>query len=139
MKYLPLLAAAALILLVSSGGAQALEIWQYDRMAAGDQTRFMNMLLSGTINLFAKTKDAAKVKQLFVAKGPGQDFDTRELMTALASERVVDEKRAVQEPDMTRLEVEDALSEMLKAHGIIAPDTIYIVNRDFRTKLPVKY
>jgi hypothetical protein len=137
MKYLSSLAAAALIILVSSGAAQALEIWQYDRLAPGDQTRFVNMLLTGTITVFAKTKDAAKIKALFAAKGPGP-FDTRELMATIAKERAADEQKAVQEPDMSRLEVEDALADMLKAHGISVPDSVYMVNRDFRAKLPVR-
>jgi hypothetical protein len=117
--------------------ARALEIWQYDRLAPGDQSRFVGGLVRGAMDILTKAGHADQAKavaHLF----PDPDRITPAFKAALASERIVDAKRSVEQPEATRLEVEDALMEMLKKDGIALPDSIYTVNRDFRARLPVR-
>jgi len=119
--------------LLCAQSAGALEIDGYDRLAPADQARFMDGLNKGAVAILTKAghKDqAAKVQQLFANKPA--------LNAALAKERVLDAKRAVEMPDMTRLEVEDAVIDRLKQDGIELPDSFYTVNKDFRARLPVR-
>ena len=125
--------------LLAGSGAEALEIWQYDRLADQDQARFVSGLVHGAMDILTKaghTDQARKVAQLF--PDPDRATATPVFKTALAQERSVDDKRAIEQPDSTRLEVEDAMLELFKKNGIVLPDSFYIVNRDFRARLPVK-
>ena len=125
--------------LLSGLGAQALEIYQYDRLAAQDQARFVSGLMRGAMDILTKTghaDQARKIAQLF--PDPDHATATAVFKAALAQERDADDKRAIVEPDATRLEVEDAMLELLKKDGIALPDSFYTVNRDFRARLPVK-
>ena len=79
---------------------------------------------------------ARKVARLF--PDPDRATATPVFKAALAQEREVDDKRNIEQPDASRLEVEDALLELLKKNGIALPDSFYTVNRDFRARLPVK-
>ena len=136
---LSILALALLACLLTGSGAQALEIWQYDRLAAQDQSRFVSGLVHGAMDILTKAghaDQARKVAHLF--PDPDRAAATPVFKVALAQEREVDEKRAIEQPDATRLEVEDAMLELLKKNGITLPDSFYIVNRDFRARLPVK-
>jgi hypothetical protein len=130
MKHL--VAALLSVSTLFSGPAQALEIFNFDRLAPADQTRFVDGLVKGAVDILTKGghKDqAAKVQQIFA--------DKRAFPAALAHERDVDNKRYVEYPDMTRLEVEDAIIDMLKPKGIELPDSFYQVNMNFRARLPV--
>ena len=131
---LSIFAAALTAGLLSGGAAQALEITQYDRLAAGDQSRFVDGLVKGAIDILNKSghsDQAAKVRQIFAPS-------SKAFPAALAHEREVDNKRYIEMPDATRLEVEDAMIDFLKKDGIALPDSFYMVNRDFRARLPVK-
>jgi hypothetical protein len=119
--------------------AQALEIYQYDRLAPQDQFRFVSGLVRGAIDILTKAghaDQARKVAQLF--PDPDHATATPIFKSALAHERDVDSKRSIEEPDATRLEIEDAMVELLKKNGIAIPDSFYTVNRDFRARLPFK-
>jgi len=136
---LSILALALPACLLTGSGAQALEIWQYDRLAAQDQSRFVSGLVHGAMDILTKaghTDQAQKVAHLF--PDPDRATATPVFKAALAQERAVDDKRAIEQPDATRLEVEDAMLELFKKNGIALPDSFYIVNRDFRARLPVK-
>ena len=125
--------------LLPGWAAQALEIWQYDRLAQGDQARFVSGLVHGAIAILTKAghaDQAQKVAHLF--PDPDHATATATFKAALAYERDVDVKRAIEQPDASRLEVEDAMEELLKKDGITLPDSFYTVNRDFRARLPVK-
>ena len=127
-----ILAAVFSASLLSAGTASALEIDGYDRLAPADQARFMDGLAKGAAAILTKEghKDqAAKAQQFFANKAA--------LNAALAKERGLDAKRAVEMPDMSRLEVEDAVIDSLKQDGIALPDSFYTVNKDFRARLPV--
>lgn len=131
--------AFALSACLPTQAAQALEIWQFDRLAQGDQARFVSGLVRGAGTLLTKAghaDQARKVAQTF--PDPDRAFASAAFKSALDYERGVDAKRTLEQPDASRLEVEDALLEMFKKNGIILPDDFYIVNRDFRAKLPVK-
>jgi hypothetical protein len=122
---------------------QALEIYEYDRLAAGDQDRFLDGLVKGAIDILVKQghKDqAAKIGHMFAAKAPGgkESAGLVAFRAAIVHERDVDAKRYIEQPDATRLEVEDAMIEMFKSDGIQLPDSIFTVNRDFRARLPLK-
>lgn len=119
--------------------AQALEIYQYDRLAAGDQARFVSGLVHGAIAILTKAGHADQAKTVArLFPNPDQAAATPVFKTALAEERVTDVKRNVEMPEATRLEVEDAMLELFKKSGIALPDSFYTVNRDFRARLPVK-
>jgi len=125
--------------LLRGGAAQALEIYEYDRLAAPDQARFVSGLVRGAMDILTKAGhlDQAKaVAHLF--PDPDRATTTAIFKTALAHERDADARRNIEYPDASRLEVEDAMRELLKNDGIALPDSIYTVNRDFRARLPVK-
>jgi hypothetical protein len=131
---------AAAFLMLASQQAQALEIWQYDRLADGDQARFVTLLAQGAMDLLRKAghaDQAAMVGQLFNTKNPN-DKRSPAFLASLAQTRAADDKRAIEMPDATRLEVEDAILAMLKPRGIMLPDSFFMVNKDFRARLPVK-
>jgi hypothetical protein len=136
---LSILALALPACLLTGSGAQALEIWQYERLAAQDQSRFVSGLVHGAMDILTKAghaDQAQKVAHLFPY--PDRATAAPAFKAALAQERAVDDKRAIEQPDATRLEVEDAMLELFKKNGIALPDSFYIVNRDFRARLPVK-
>jgi hypothetical protein len=136
---LSMLALALPACLLAGSGAQALEIWQFDRLAAQDQSRFVSGLVHGAMDILTKAghaDQARKVAGLF--PDPDRATATPVFKSALAQERQVDDKRAIEQPDSTRLEVEDALLELFKKNGIALPDSFYTVNRDFRARLPVR-
>jgi len=134
-----ILAPALVAWLFTGRGAEALEIFQYDRLASQDQARFASGLVHGAMDILTKAghaDQARKVAHLF--PDPEHAAATPAFRAALAQERAVDAKRSVEQPEATRLEVEDAMLELLKKDGIALPDSFYTVNRDFRARLPVK-
>ena len=65
---LSILALALPACLLTGSGAQALEIWQYDRLAAQDQSRFVSGLVHGAMDILTKaglTDQAQKIAHLF--------------------------------------------------------------------------
>lgn len=125
--------------LLSSGGAQALEIYQYDRLAAPDQARFVSGLVRGAMDMLTKAGHADQAKTVaHLFPDPDHATATALFKAALAQERDADVRRNVEYPEASRLEVEDAMLELLKNDGIMLPDSFYTVNRDFRARLPVK-
>jgi hypothetical protein len=129
----PILALILAAGLLSGPAAHALEIEGYDRLDPRDQARFIDGLIKGAMDILTRSghKDqAAKVQQIFTSKA--------QLSAALAYERDADARRAVEMPDASRLEVEDAFLDRLKKEGITLPDSFFIVNRDFRARLPVR-
>lgn len=61
-----------------------------------------------------------------------------ELETDIALARVADAERAEKDHDAVRLHVEHALFVTLKKNGIVLPNTIMTVMKDFKPKFPLK-
>ena len=136
-KFLAATFLSAAMLLTSA--AQAMQIQQFDKMAGQDQGDYIGDLIVGAENVLTgegRPDLAAQVKQLFTTKNPG-DVDTigmAEFELNLALARVADAKRAAQDPNAKRLEVEDAMAVTLKKNGIVLPQNFFSVNKDFKPK-----
>ena len=122
-----------------SGTAHAMEIRQFDRMAAQDRQDYMNFLVEGAQKVLiaqGQRDDAAKVYQLFHEIHPGDTLSIgeAEFEGNLDNARVADAERHARDPNARRLEVEDALFVTLKKNGIILPRSIFTVAKDFKPK-----
>jgi hypothetical protein len=123
--------------------AQAMEIRQFDKMADQDQGDYIGDLIVGAENVLTgegRADLAAQVKQLFTTKNPG-DLDTIggvEFERNLALARVADAKRAAQNPNAPRVEVEDAMAVTLQKNHIDLPDSFFTVNKNFKPKHPIQ-
>ena len=139
----PIAAIMASAVLLVSGAAQAMEIRQFDKMADRDQAVYIGDLIVGAENVLSdegKPALAAQVKTLFTTKDPG-DTDTIgmiEIERNLAILRVHDIQNHEKKPDDPRLEVEDVFILTLHKNNIELPDSFYVVNKNFRPKLPPK-
>jgi hypothetical protein len=138
-----LVAASLSAAMLLPGVAQAMQIQQFDKMADQDQGDYIGDLIVGAENVLTgegRADLAAQVKQLFTTKNPG-DLDTIgmvEFELNLARARVADAKRAAQNPNARRLEVEDAMAVTLKKNGIDLPDSFFTVNKNFKPKHPIQ-
>ena len=123
-KYLAATFLSAAMLL--PGVVQTMQIQQFDKMAGQDQDDYIGNLIVGVENVL--TSDgrpdlAAQVKQLFTTKNHG-DVDTIgmvEFERNLALARVADAKRAAQNPNTSRVEVEDAMAVPCRRTTSICP------------------
>ena len=130
-------------LMASVAAAQAMEIEQFDKMAAQDQSEYIVVLIEGAQKVLIQSgrKDlAAKVHKLFVTVIPGDDasIGTVEFESNLARARLADVRRLQKDPRAERLEVEDAMAATLHKNDIELPDTFFTVASSFRPKLPPK-
>lgn len=120
-------------------GAQAMEIRQFDKMADKDQADYIGDLIVGAEKVLAnqgKLALVAQVKRLFTTKDPG-DADTIgmvELERNIAIVRAHDAQHPEEQPS----EVEDVMVLTLGNNRIELPDSFYVVNKNFRPKLPPK-
>ena len=136
-------AAALMATMLLSCAAQAMEIEQFDKMAAQDQSEYIVVLIEGAQKVLIESgrKDlAAKVHKLFVTVIPGDDasIGTVEFESNLARARLADVRRLQKDPRAERLEVEDAMAATLHKNSIELPDTFFTVASGFRPKLPPK-
>jgi len=122
-----------------TSAAQAMQIQQFDKMADQDQADYVVALVNGAEKVLTdegKPDLAAQVEHLFTTKNPG-DADTIgmvEFIRNLALARVADAKRAAQNPNAPRVEVEDAMAVTLQKNHIDLPDSFFAVNKDFKPK-----
>lgn len=131
------------LLIVSSNGARAMPIVEYDKMAVSDQSDFIAALIEGVQQLLlkrAQNGDAAKVHTLFTEIKPGNTIPTgmQEFETYLANVRVLDAERYARSHDVARLEVEQAMTLTLRRNGVSVPPGFMDVADGFRPKLPLK-
>lgn len=122
-----------------SAAEQAMEIQQFDRMAAQDRQDYMNLLVEVAQKVLIAQGDrdnAAKVYQLFNEIHPGDQvpIGEAEFEGNLDNARVADAVRHSKDPSARRLEVEDALFVTLKKNGIVLPQTFFTVAKDFKPK-----
>jgi len=137
-------AAALIVAMLPPCTALAMEIEQFDKMAAQDQSEYIVVLIEGAQKVLIQSgrKDlAAKVHKLFVTVIPGDDasIGTVEFESNLARARLADVRRLQKDPRAERLEVEDAMAATLHKNGIELPDTFFTVASSFRPKLPPKH
>ena len=124
-----------------SGAARAMEIEQFDKMAAQDQSEYVVVLIEGAQKVLIQSgkKDLAdKVHKLFVTTLPGDQspIGVVEFESNLARARAADVRRLEKDPNAARLEVEDAMAGTLHKNGIELPDSFFTVASGFRPKLP---
>ena len=124
-----------------TGAAQAMQIRQFDKMANPDQDDYVVELIQGAQQVLTDTgrsSDADKVRYLFTTNDAGDKISIgmTEFELNLARARVADAKRAEQDPNAQRLEVEDAMAVTLKKNGIELPQSFFTVMSNFRPKVP---
>jgi hypothetical protein len=127
--------------------AQAMEIQQFDKMAVSDQGEYVGLLIAGAeqaLNDEGRADLAEKVVQLFTTTKPGDahTIGNVEFQMNLALAREADIKRAGQDANAHRLEVEDAMLVTLKKNNIpLSEDFIgafRAINNNFQPQHPVK-
>jgi hypothetical protein len=141
-----LLAAASLsAVMLLPDMAQAMDIVQYDGMAAQDRQDFIDLMPNAAVTVLeqeGRSADAAKAHHLFNDISPGSDLSLgfAELEMNLANQRVRDVDKHNQNPDAPRIQVETALALTLNAHDIkITPDfvrSLMQLTSTFRPKSP---
>jgi hypothetical protein len=113
-----------------TSAAQAMEIIQFDQMAAQDRQDFLNSLPKAAETVLeqeGRSADALKVHQLFndIRTGDNLPLGEAELELNLDSARVRDAEKHIQNPDAPRIQVETALALTLSKNGIqITPDFV---------------
>jgi hypothetical protein len=126
-----------------TSAAQAMEIWQFDKMADQDQSDYIGDLIVGAEKVLTdegRPDLAAQVEHLFTTKDPG-DANTIgmvEFERNLALARVADAKRAEKDPNAQRVEVEDAMAVTLQKNHIELPDSFFTIANGFHPKFPPK-
>ena len=112
----------------TGAAALAMPFQQFDHMAARDRQDYMNFLPKAAETVLrqqGRDADAAKVHQLFTEIHPGDvmSFGEMGFEENLDRARVADAKRAIQDPNLPRIQVETALAVTLKKSGIeMSPD-----------------
>ncbi len=146
MNRFRVVAAGALLsaTIIGSGPAQAMEIIQFDKMAADDRAEYVGLLSQGAEHVLAGEgrKDLSdKVRYLFTTNpsDSSASIGMNDFMITLAKARLADAERALNDPNAKRVQVEDAMAVMLKKlHGIDLPKSFFTVNSGFRPKYPFK-
>jgi len=121
--------------------AQSMEIRQFDKMAQQDQHEYISNLFGGAQKVLideGRSDLAAKVQKLFTEIPAGDDIPLglTEFSRNLDRARLADAKRAAQDPNARRLEVEDAMAVTLKANRIEVPQSFFTVASGFKPKSP---
>jgi hypothetical protein len=124
-----------------TGVAQAMEIRQFDKMAGQDQDEFIAELVQGAEKVLTdegKPGLAAQISHLFTTNAPNSDISIgmSQFMVTLALARVADVKRIENDPNVRRLEVEDAMIVTMRKNGIELPPNFLTVASNFKPKLP---
>jgi hypothetical protein len=123
-----------------TGSLQAMEIQQFDKMAAQDQHDYLNVLVNGAQRVLideGKADLAAKIDKLFteVLAGDKHSLGLIEFESNLDRARVADVKRVIANPNARRLEVEDAMIVTLRKNGIELPPSFLTIAKDFKPKI----
>jgi|SRR5882672_1555046 len=123
--------------------AQAMEIWQYDKMADADQSEYVADLVVGAQKVLrddGKPNVAEQVRKLFTTIVPGNKIPlgVAEFEVNLALARVYDAENIAKDPKAQRVEVEDAMGATLQKNGIEVPDSFFTVATSFKPKFPLK-
>ena len=122
-----------------TSAAQAMEIRQFDKMAAQDQGAFVGLLVQGAEQVLrdeGRADLAAQVYHLFTTTMPGDahTIGSVEFELNLALVRVDDAENAQKNPNDPRVEVEDAMALTLHKNHIELPDSFFTVASNFKPK-----
>ena len=122
---------------------QAMEIWQFDKMAVSDQSEYVGLLVQGAEKVLTdegRSDLAAQVEDLFTTTDPGDrhTIGAVEFEMNLALAREADAKNVLKNPNSPRIEVEDAMAVTLKKNHIDLPDSFFTVASNFKPKFPPK-
>jgi hypothetical protein len=124
---------------------QAMDIIQFDQMAAQDRQDFLNSLPKAAETVLeqeGRSADAAKVHHLFndILPGDALPIGEAELEGNLANARVRDAEKHIQNPNAPRVQVETALISTLRKNGIeISTDFVkglFQLTETFQPKFP---
>ena len=102
------------VAILLASGAQAMEIWNFDKMAQDDRAKYVSELIQGAGKVLTdagNADQAEKIENLFTTNAPGghTSIGMSQFMLDLAKARLADAQRALQDPNAHRLEVEDAM------------------------------
>jgi len=120
-----------------------MEIRQFDKMVGSDQDEYIAELVQGAEKVLTdsgRPDQAAQASKLFTTN-LGNDrvsVGMAEFYRNLARARVADVQNAAKNPNVQRIDVEDAMAVTLQKNGIELPDSFFSVNANFRPKLPLK-
>ena len=111
----------------------AMQIQEFDRMAARDQKDYVNLLMESAqkvLNEAGRQNDGAKARRLFteIQTGDASPKGEAELQKNLALARVAD---GLPGPKGSRATVEDAFAVTLKKNGIELPGSFFTVTSKF--------
>lgn len=124
-----------------SGAAQAMEIRQFDNMAQDDRAEYVSELIQGAEKVLTdegRPDLAAQVSHLFTTNAPDGNISIgmSQFILDLAKARLADAKRAAQDPNAQRLELEDAMAVTLQKNHIELPDSFFTVAKNFKPRYP---
>ena len=123
--------------------AQAMSIFQFDKMADQDQSEYTGDLIVGAEKVLSdkgRSDLAAQVKHLFTTRNAG-DADVigmLEFERNLAILRENDARHEIAHPNDPRLQVEDVMFSTLQKHHIDLPDNFYGIASNFQPRFPPK-
>lgn len=130
----------AAAMLFTGAVAQAMEIRQFDKMAQDDRAEYVaRWLIQGAEKVLTdegRPDLAERVGYLFRTNAPDGNISIgmSDFMLTLAKARLADAKRAGQDPNAPRLEVEHAMIVTLKKNGIVLPKSFMTVGNGFKPK-----
>jgi len=136
-----------LAVMLCLSAVQAMEIIQFDQMAAQDRQDFLNSLSKAAETVLeqeGRSADAQKVHHLFNDFRPGDNLPIgeAELEMNLDNLRVHDAEKHIQNPAARRMQVETALVSTLRKNGVeITPDfarAFMQLTGIFKPKVPPK-
>ena len=118
------------VAMLLTGAAQAMTFPQFDHMETQDRRAYKDFLPQAAETVLrqqGRTDDAITVHQLFNEISPGSvlPLGEGEFEMNLDNQRIRDAKKAIENPDAPRIQVETALALTLNAHGIkMTPDFV---------------
>jgi len=142
-----LVAAFMSAVMLLPNAAQAMDIIQFDQMAAQDRQDFLDSLSRDAETVLeqeGRSADAQKVHHLFNDISPGSDLPLgeAELEMNLDNARVRDAEKHIKNHDARRVQVETALALTLSKNGVqITPDFVKAfmqLTGTFKPKVPPK-
>ncbi|HEY4126043.1 MAG TPA: hypothetical protein VGM36_15580 [Rhizomicrobium sp.] len=130
------------VAMLFASAAQAMQIQQFDKMAGSDQDEYIAELIQGAEKVLTdegQADQSAQVSTLFRTKDAGDQISIgmTEFYRNLARARLADVKRAANDPNARRIQVEDALAVTLKKNSIALPAAFFTVANGFQPKLPM--
>ncbi len=127
--------------MLTAGEAQAMTIWQFDKMADADRDEYVAALVIGARRVLredGRSELARQMELFFTEIEPGQQIPLgmSEFQANLAKARATDLENVQHDPGALRIEVEDALALTVRNHGLELPESFFTVASGFTPKNP---